>query len=443
MANSVLHKVKFVTLGCKLNFSESATIGQQLQQRGIATVAGRDEVPDICVVNTCSVTALADRKCRQHIRSLIKRYPQALIVVTGCYAQLQGKTIAEIDGVDIVLGNEQKGDIVGYIEAWLSNKHKALAITPHKDIKRFSPSCECGDRTRYFLKVQDGCDYYCSYCTIPLARGRSRSGSIESLVNQAREVAQRGGKEIVITGVNIGDFGKNTGEKFIDLLIALDGVEDIERYRISSIEPDLLSDEVIDFCASSRAFMPHFHIPLQSGSNEVLRLMRRHYDRQLFAAKVERIHHAIPHCFIGVDVMVGTRGETPECFDDSLRFIASLGVQHLHVFPYSERPGTMALRIPYIVPKAVRDERVALMMALSESRQRQFIERYLGNERLVLFEQPPAGSKVMHGFTDNYIKINTPHCERLVGKVAPARLLKINDDLSVDAEIVEGNEVVF
>ena len=256
-------------------------------------------------------------------------------------------------------------------------------------------------------------------------------------------MAQRGGKEIVITGVNIGDFGKNTGEKFIDLLIALDGVEGIERYRISSIEPDLLSDEVIDFCASSRAFMPHFHIPLQSGSNEVLRLMRRHYDRQLFAAKVERIHHAMPHCFIGVDVMVGTRGETPECFDDSLRFIASLGVQHLHVFPYSERPGTMALRIPYIVPKAVRDERVALMMALSDRQQRQFIERYLGNERLVLFEQPPAGSKVMHGFTDNYIKINTPHCERLVGKVAPARLLKINDDLSVDAEIVEGNEVVF
>ena len=437
MAHEVLHKVKFVTLGCKLNFSESATIGQQLQERGIATtVAPRSsEVPDICVVNTCSVTALADRKCRQHIRSLIKRYPKALVVVTGCYAQLQGKRIAEIPGVDIVLGNEQKGDVVDYIEAWLANKQSALAITPHKDIARFSPSCQCGDRTRYFLKVQDGCDYYCSYCTIPLARGRSRSGTIESLVAQARDVADRGGKEIVITGVNIGDFGKNTGERFIDLLRALDQVQGIERYRISSIEPDLLDDEVIDWCAASRAFMPHFHIPLQSGNNEVLRLMRRHYNRELFAAKVERIHRVMPHSFIGVDVMVGTRGETPECFDDSLHFIASLGVQHLHVFPYSERPGTMALRIPYIVDKATRDMRVARMMELSDKQQREFIERYLGSERPVLFEQPPHGGKVMHGFTDNYIRVNTPYCPRLVNTVAQARLIKINDDLSVDAEI--------
>lgn len=436
MASGVLHKVKFVTLGCKLNFSESATLGKQLLERAVATTVKNGETPDICVVNTCSVTALADRKCRQHIRSLIKRYPHALMVVTGCYAQLQGKNIAEIPGVDIVLGNEQKGDVVDYIEAWLSNKQQALVVTPHKDIRRFSPSCECGDRTRYFLKVQDGCDYYCSYCTIPHARGRSRSGSIESLVNQARDVAQRGGKEIVITGVNIGDFGKNTGEKFIDLLKALDQVDGIERYRISSIEPDLLSDEVIDFCASSRAFMPHFHIPLQSGNNEVLRLMRRHYDRQLFAEKVKHIHQALPHCFIGVDVMVGTRGETPEFFDDSLQFIASLGVQHLHVFPYSERPGTMALRIPYIVPKAVRDERVAQMMALSDRQQRQFIEQFVGTERPVLFEQPPSGNKVMHGFTDNYIKVNTTHCKHLVNKVALARLIKVNDDLSVEAEIV-------
>jgi threonylcarbamoyladenosine tRNA methylthiotransferase MtaB len=425
--------VKFVTLGCKLNFSESATIGQQLQERGIAMTVKGTEKPDICVVNTCSVTSLADRKCRQHIRSLIKRYPDALMVVTGCYAQLQGKSIAEIDGVDIVLGNEQKGDVVDYIEHWLSDHKKAIAVTPHKDIRQFSPSCECGDRTRYFLKVQDGCDYYCSYCTIPLARGRSRSGTIESLVAQAQDVASRGGKEIVITGVNIGDFGKNTGESFLDLLKALDRVEGIERYRISSIEPDLLSDEVIDFCASSRAFMPHFHIPLQSGNDEVLKLMRRHYTRDLFARKVERIHQAIPHCFIGVDVMVGTRGETPECFDDSLQFIASLGVQHLHVFPYSERPGTMALRIPYIVPKAVRDERVARMMELSDRQQREFIECQLGSERPVLFEQPPAGSAVMHGFTDNYIRVNAPYCQHLVNTVTTVRLGdKINEDLSVD-----------
>ena len=422
MAIEALHKVKFVTLGCKLNFSESATIGQQLQERGIARTVVGDEEPDICVVNTCSVTSLADRKCRQNIRSLIKRYPKALVVVTGCYAQLQGKSIAEIDGVDIVLGNEQKGDVVDYIERWLNDHHSELAVTPHKDIRRFSPSCECGDRTRYFLKVQDGCDYYCSYCTIPLARGRSRSGTIASLVEQAQDVARRGGKEIVITGVNIGDFGKNTGEIFLDLLKALDAVDGIERYRISSLEPDLLDDEVIAWCSASRAFMPHFHIPLQSGSDEVLRLMRRHYDRALFARKVERIHELMPHAFIGVDVMVGTRGELPEYFDDSLQFIASLGVQHLHVFPYSERPGTMALRIPYIVPKAERDRRVALMMELSDRQQREFIERFLGTNRPVLFEQPPAGSKVMHGFTDNYIRVTVPYRKELVNTVAQVKL---------------------
>ena len=414
MAIEALHKVKFVTLGCKLNFSESATMGQQLQERGIARTVVGDEEPDICVVNTCSVTSLADRKCRQNIRSLIKRYPKALVVVTGCYAQLQGKSIAEIDGVDIVLGNEQKGDVVDYIERWLNDHHSELAVTPHKDIRRFSPSCECGDRTRYFLKVQDGCDYYCSYCTIPLARGRSRSGTIASLVEQAQDVARRGGKEIVITGVNIGDFGKNTGEKFLDLLKALDAVDGIERYRISSLEPDLLDDEVIAWCSASRAFMPHFHIPLQSGSDEVLRLMRRHYDRALFARKVERIHELMPHAFIGVDVMVGTRGELPEYFDDSL--------QHLHVFPYSERPGTMALRIPYIVPKAERDRRVALMMELSDRQQREFIERFLGTNRPVLFEQPPAGSKVMHGFTDNYIRVTVPYRKELVNTVAQVKL---------------------
>lgn len=422
MAIEALHKVKFVTLGCKLNFSESATIGQQLLERDIARTVVGDEEPTICVVNTCSVTSLADRKCRQNIRSLIKRYPKALVVVTGCYAQLQGKSIAEIDGVDIVLGNEQKGDVVDYIERWLNDHHSELAVTPHKDIRRFSPSCECGDRTRYFLKVQDGCDYYCSYCTIPLARGRSRSGTIASLVEQAQDVARRGGKEIVITGVNIGDFGKNTGEKFLDLLKALDAVDGIERYRISSLEPDLLDDEVIAWCSASRAFMPHFHIPLQSGSDEVLRLMRRHYDRALFARKVERIHELMPHAFIGVDVMVGTRGELPEYFDDSLQFIASLGVQHLHVFPYSERPGTMALRIPYIVPKAERDRRVALMMKLSDRQQREFIERFLGTNRPVLFEQPPTDSKVMHGFTDNYIRVTVPYRKELVNTVAQVKL---------------------
>ena len=424
---------KYVTLGCKLNFSETATMSKLLASRGIVPAAG-DETPDVCVVNTCSVTALADKKCRQQIRSLIHRYPAALMVVTGCYAQLKGTEVAAIPGVHIVLGSEYKNDIGDYVQRWFDDHDAQLVVSRHKDIKRFSPSCECGDRTRYFLKVQDGCDYFCSYCTIPMARGRSRSGTIASLVEQARQVARQGGKEIVITGVNIGDYGKNTGERFLDLLQALDRVDGIERYRISSLEPDLLSDDIIAFCASSRAFMPHFHIPLQSGNDEVLALMRRHYDRALFAHKVERIHQLFPHSFIGVDVMVGTRGETPERFEDSRQFIASLGVQHLHVFPYSERPGTQALSIPYIVDRATKDERVATMIALSDAMQRQFIERYVGTVRPVLMEQPHSGT-VMHGFTDNYIRVNVPLRQELVNTVVPVKLLTINADLSVDAQI--------
>ena len=335
------HTVKLETLGCKLNFSETATMQSLLAEHGIMPV-GKDEAPDVCVVNTCSVTALADSKCRQHIRHLIRQYPGALMVVTGCYAQLKGEEIAQIEGVDIVLGSEQKPDIARYVLQWFEDRQRQLAVTPTKDIRRFSPSCDRGDRTRYWLKVQDGCDYWCTYCTIPAARGRSRSGTIAELTAQARDVAAEGGKEIVITGVNIGDFGKNTGETFLDLLKSLDDVEGIERYRISSIEPDLLTEDIIDFCARSRAFMPHFHIPLQSGSDPVLQLMHRHYDRQLFADRVGRCRELMPDCFIGVDVMVGTRGETPGLFEDSYNFIARLDVQHLHVFPYSERPGTKA-----------------------------------------------------------------------------------------------------
>ena len=308
-------------------------------------------------------------------------------------------------------------------------------VTPHTRISKFSPSCERGDRTRYWLKVQDGCNYYCTYCTIPMARGRSRSGTIESLVAQARQVADEGGKEIVIAGVNIGDFGTDTGERFIDLIKAFDQVEGIERYRISSIEPDLLTDEIIEFCAGSRAFMPHFHIPLQCGNDEVLKLMHRHYDRALFAHKIDKIRQLMPDSFIGVDVMVGSRGETQERFDDSYHFIDSLDVEHLHVFPYSERPGTMALRIPHIVPQREKQRRVARMIALSDKKQRAFIERYVGTVRPVLMEQP-HGQGPMHGFTDNYIKVNVPPCQALVNEVVDVKLLKINDDLSVDAEVV-------
>ncbi len=421
MEQPATHKrARIVTLGCKLNFAESATIGKLLQAKGIEpTVDDSAGQPDVVVVNTCSVTSLADRKCRQQIRHLIRRYPEALVVVTGCYAQLSGKDIAAIPGVDIVLGNEQKLDLAQYVERWFVDRDRHLEITPHKDIRRFSPSCERGERTRYFLKVQDGCDYYCSYCTIPLARGRSRSGTIDSLVSQAREVSQAGGKEIVLTGVNIGDFGKNTGETFLDLLRALDSVDGIERYRISSIEPDLLTDEIIAFCAGSRAFMPHFHIPLQSGSDAVLKLMRRHYDSALFADKVTAIRRVMPDAFIGVDVMVGTRGETDELFAESRDFIASLDVQHLHVFPYSERPGTMALRIPYVVDKATKDRRVAEMMALSDEKEREFRSRFVGTVRPVLLEHPPRTGKVMHGFTDNYLRVTVKRDDSLAGTIVP------------------------
>ncbi|MDD7067276.1 MAG: tRNA (N(6)-L-threonylcarbamoyladenosine(37)-C(2))-methylthiotransferase MtaB [Sodaliphilus pleomorphus] len=435
MGNNNRRTVKFVTLGCKLNFSETATIGDLLAKHGIVP-ARDDEAPTMCVVNTCSVTEMADKKGRQHIRSLVKKYPDALMVVTGCYAQLKSEEIAALPGVDIVLGSEQKLDIVDYVEKWLeTGRQEEVVVTPHTRISKFSPSCERGDRTRYWLKVQDGCNYYCTYCTIPMARGRSRSGTIESLVAQARQVADEGGKEIVIAGVNIGDFGTDTGERFIDLIKAFDQVEGIERYRISSIEPDLLTDEIIEFCAGSRAFMPHFHIPLQCGNDEVLKLMHRHYDRALFAHKIDKIRQLMPDSFIGVDVMVGSRGETQERFDDSYHFIDSLEVEHLHVFPYSERPGTMALRIPHIVPQREKQQRVARMIALSDKKQRAFIERYVGTVRPVLMEQP-HGQGPMHGFTDNYIKVNMPPCQALVNKVVDVKLLKINDDLSIDAEVV-------
>lgn len=421
-------KAEFHTLGCKLNFAETSTIARIFAERGIRR-AQPGEVPDICVVNTCSVTELADKKCRQTIRRLAHRYPDAVIVVTGCYAQLKKDEVAAIDGVDIVLGSEQKMEISAYLDRWLATRKPQVEVTPAKDIRAFSPSCSRGDRTRYFLKVQDGCDYFCSYCTIPFARGRSRSGSIESLVAQAREVVAEGGKEIVITGVNIGDFGKNTGESFIDLVRALDAVEGIERYRISSIEPDLLTDEIIDFCARSRAFMPHFHIPLQCGSDTVLRLMRRHYDSALFAHKVEMIKRLIPDAFIGVDLMVGTRGETEELFEESRRFVDGLDITRLHVFPYSERPGTLALRtIDHVVDQHTKSVRAGVMIALSDRKLRAFMQQYAGTVRPVLFEQPQPGMP-MHGFTDNYIRVEVSNApEALVNTVAQVRLLSISPD---------------
>lgn len=430
-------KVAFHTLGCKLNFAETSTIGQLLAERGAQPVR-RGEKPDICVVNTCTVTELANKKCRQEIRKLSKRYPDAVMVVTGCYAQLNSQEVAEIEGVDIVAGNDQKQDIADFVDRWLATRKKTVEVTALKDMRRFIPSCSRGDRTRYFLKVQDGCDYYCSYCTIPRARGRSRSGTIADLVEQARKVAAEGGREIVITGVNIGDFGKNTGERFIDLLRDLDAVEGIERYRISSLEPDLLTDEVIEFVASSRHFMPHFHIPLQSGSDEMLRLMRRHYDRALFADKVSKIKQLMPDAFIGVDLITGMRGETPEIFEDSKDFVASLDITRLHVFSYSERPDTMALKIPYTVSQHEKHVRTRRMMEISDRKLAAFTERFIGTVRPVLFEHAVDENGMMKGFTDNYLRVELPADERLFNRIARVRLVEpLGEDDLVKGELAE------
>ena len=390
----------FHTFGCKLNFSETSSVARMFSEKGIRRVQS-GETPDIVVVNTCSVTDVADKKCRQAINRFARLYPEAVIVVTGCYAQLKSDEIAAIHGVDIVAGTDRKLELLDYLDRWLENRRTESYITPLTDIRKFDPSCSRGDRTRYFLKVQDGCDYWCSYCTIPKARGRSRSGTIESIVDQARQVAEEGGREIVLTGVNIGDFGKGRDDTFFDLIKALDNVDGIERYRISSIEPNLLTDEMIEWVASSRRFMPHFHIPLQAGSDEVLRLMRRHYDTALFRHRVERIREVMPHAFIGVDLIVGARGETDELFERSRDYVESLDISRLHVFPYSERPGTRALDIDYVVPQEVKHRRTNVMLRISEHKLADFASRFSGTVRPVLLEhQRPR--RPMTGFTDNY-----------------------------------------
>ena len=438
-------KAAYFTLGCKLNFSETSTFGKMLADLGVH-VAEEGEVADICLVNTCSVTEVADHKCRQAILRLVRNNPGAFVVVTGCYAQLESESVSKIDGVDLVLGSYDNSNLIQFLsDAWTSKESAAerdeddKAESLHefhsvktKMIKSFAPSCSRGNRTRYFLKVQDGCDYYCTYCTIPFARGNSRNPTIASLVAQAEEAAREGGKEIVLTGVNIGDFGKTTGESFLDLCKALDKVEGIERYRISSMEPDLLSDELIEFCSQSRAFMPHFHVPLQSGSDEVLKLMHRRYDKALFAHKIELIKQKMPDAFIGVDVMVGCRGETLECFEECYEFLDGVDVTQLHVFPYSERPGTAALRIPYVVDDAEKKVRSKRLLDLSEQKRINFYTRYIGTEQEVLFEKATRG-KAMHGFTANYIRVELPAKlakEEYDNQILRVRLGEFNRDKS-------------
>lgn len=419
-------KAVYYTLGCKLNFSETSSIGKMLKDVGVRTVR-KGEKADICVINTCSVTEIADKKCRQAIHRLTKQHPGAFVVVTGCYAQLKPEQVSNIEGVDLVLGAEQKGELINYLGSLEKHEHGEAITTATKDIRSFAPSCSRGDRTRYFLKVQDGCDYFCSYCTIPFARGRSRNGKIEDLVAQARQAAAEGGKEIVLTGVNIGDFGKTTGETFFDLVKALDQVEGIERFRISSIEPNLLTDEIIEYVAHSRAFMPHFHIPLQSGCDEVLKLMRRRYDTALFASKIRKIKELMPDAFIGVDVIVGTRGETPEYFEKAYEFIRGLDVTQLHVFSYSERPGTQALKIDYVVPPEEKHQRSQRLLALSDEKTKAFYARHIGQEAKVLMEKSKAGMP-MHGFTENYIRVELEHDDSLDNHLVLVRMGEFNED---------------
>ena len=397
-------KAKYATLGCKLNFSETSTFGKMLGEMGVVA-AEEGEKADICLINTCSVTEVADHKCRQVIHRLVRENPSAFVVVTGCYAQLKTESVAKIDGVDLVLGTDEKSNLIQFLsDAWSGKCNEKAFSKKTKDITSFAPSCSRGNRTRYFLKVQDGCDYFCTYCTIPYARGFSRNASIASLVEQARQAAAEGGKEIVLTGVNIGDFGKTTGEDFLSLVKALDEVEGISRYRISSLEPDLISQELIDYCAQSRAFMPHFHIPLQSGSDEVLKLMHRHYDSKLFADKILAIKEAMPDVFFGVDVMVGCRGETPERFEETYNLLQSLPVTQLHVFPYSERPGTSALKIDYVVTEQDKKLRSKRLLELSEQKTHDFYAEHIGKSVEVLFEKANRG-KAMHGFTRNYLRV--------------------------------------
>lgn len=418
----------YYTLGCKLNFAETSTISKQLEESGIRK-ARKNEKADLCIINTCSVTELADKKDRQIIRKIIKENPSAFIIVTGCYAQLKPTDIVNIEGVDLVIGTADKLNIPQILHS-IEKKGKGDIVTcEHKEITRFFPSCSQGDRTRYFLKVQDGCDYFCTYCTIPLARGKSRNGTIKSITGQASKAAMEGAKEIILTGVNIGDFGKSTDETFFDLIRALDTIDHAQiRYRISSIEPNLLTDEIIQYLAQSPHFAPHFHIPLQAGSDEVLQLMKRRYTTALFRHKIETIKHYMPQAFIGVDVIVGARGETDACFDEAYQFIDSLDISQLHVFPYSERPNTQALNIGHIVSPQEKQRRSHLLLNLSEQKLEQFYRSQQNTLHEVLFEQPKKGHP-MHGFTENYIRVEIPFDATLINQTRTVRLTEyINEN---------------
>ena len=428
-------RVSFHTLGCKLNFSESSTLARQFEEGGYERVGVNDEA-DICVINSCSVTEHADKKCRNIIRKLHRRNPGAIIAVTGCYAQLKPQEIAAIDGVDIVLGNNDKGDLYKRVVDITSRGQAQVYSCDCEDITRFFAAFSTGDRTRSFLKVQDGCDYKCAYCTIHYARGSSRNMPIAELVAEAEQVAKSGLKEIVITGINTGDFGCTTGEKFIDLLRALNEVEGIERYRISSIEPNLITDEIIEFCAASPKFQHHFHIPLQSGSDRILGLMRRRYTSAKFADRIEKIRSLMPDSFIGIDVITGFPGETEEDFQQTYDLLARLKPSFLHIFPFSERPGTPAVDMPNKVPSYISSQRVSKLEELCDELHYEFCVQGVGTEDDVLFESTMRGG-MMYGYTGNYIRVKAPYRRDLINGISRVKLVSIDEQHDVMAEILE------
>ena len=413
-------KIAFQTLGCKLNFAETSALGRQLKEIGFEACKTNEEA-DVVIINTCSVTDTADKKGRQMIHRMIKKHPHAYVVVTGCYAQLKPEEIANIEGVDLVLGANEKVVLTDFLNNIEKKQQAEYHVVRTAQIRNFRPECSADDRTRHFLKVQDGCDYYCTYCTIPFARGRSRNASIAETIEVAKKAIADGAKEIVLTGVNTGDFGRSTNETFFDLIKALDAIDADVRYRISSIEPNLLTDEIIDFVATSHHFAPHFHIPLQSGSDELLKLMHRKYDTALFAYKIDKIKQVMPNAFIGVDVMVGVRGETPELFEECKTFIESLNISQLHVFTYSERAGTKALNITPIVPINERRRRNEILQHVSDAKLKTFYDSQIGKEATVLWEDSKKGDQ-MHGFTENYVKVE---CKYDKTKVNTFEKLKI------------------
>ncbi|MBO6516263.1 MAG: tRNA (N(6)-L-threonylcarbamoyladenosine(37)-C(2))-methylthiotransferase MtaB [Bacteroidia bacterium] len=416
--------IAFYTLGCKLNFSETSTIGRQAREEGF-DVIDFNQSADIYVINTCSVTENADRKCRRVVKEAKKRNADSSVVVIGCYAQLKPKEIIDIEGVDMVLGAAEKFNLIQHLNE-IQEKRNVVHNANIKETNVFIPGFSVGDRTRSFLKVQDGCDYFCSFCTIPLARGKSRSNSVAETIKVAEEVGQTEVKEVVLTGVNIGDFGVDTEETFYDLVVALDEVDGIERYRISSIEPNLLENRIIEFVARSNKFVPHFHVPLQSGSNEILHKMRRKYERELYADRVEAIKNHMPHACIGVDVIVGFPGETEEHFLETYNFLKDLDISYLHVFPYSERANTTARKLTGKVDQKTKNERAQMLRILSQKKRMAFYNQHLGAARKVLFEAEKKG-EVMHGFTDNYVKVETAYDPALVNQSLEVELKSIND----------------